>query len=111
MPTHQGVRRNKGIEFQQGFAPYCLRYPRQQHPLSICVPNTLAAQSLLQQAILSLEELNDDQLAPVDPARDDHQQECEQRWHGTYAARLPWTVVRINGHYALRQNSWDISVT
>jgi hypothetical protein len=51
----------------------------------------MIAQSLLQQAILSLEELNDDQLAPVDPARDDNQQECEQRWRGAHAKSLPHT--------------------
>ena len=91
MPLHQGIRRNKGIELQQGFAPYRLRFPRQQRPLSIGEPNTLATQSLLQQAILSLEEFNDDQLPPVNPARDDHQQECEQRWHRTHAKSLPRT--------------------
>jgi len=91
MPPHQGIRSNKGIQFQQGFAPYRLRFPCQQRPLSIGELNTLATQSLLQQAILGLEELNDDLLTPVNPARNDHQQECEQRSHGTHAKRLPQT--------------------
>ena len=90
MPPHKGIRRNKHIEFQQGFAPNCLRFPRQR-PLSIVEPNTLATQTLLRQAILSFEEFNDDQLAQVNPARDNHPQECEQRRHGTHAKSLPQT--------------------
>ena len=55
MPAHQGIRRDKGIEFQQSFTPYRLRFPRKQRPLSIGEPNALAAQPLLQQPILGLE--------------------------------------------------------
>ena len=73
MPTHQGIRSNKGTEVQQGFPPYHLRLPRKQRPLSICEPNALTAHSLLEQAILDLEELNDGELTAVDPARDGHQ--------------------------------------
>ena len=36
----------------------------------------------------------------MDPARDDHQQVCEKRRHGSHATSLPRSVARIIGHYA-----------
>ena len=94
MPPHQSIWRDKGIELEQRFTPNRLRFPRKQRPLSIAEPETLASQALLQQLILGLEEFDDDELAPMDPARDNHQQKCEER-HRTHARSLPWALARI----------------
>ena len=56
MPPHQGVWRDKGVEFKQSFTPYRLRFPCKQRPLSICESYALASQPLLKQPILDLKE-------------------------------------------------------
>jgi len=76
MPPHQSIWRNKTIELQQRFTPHRLRLPRKQRPLSIGEAYTLASQALLEQPILGLEELNENELTAMHPARDDHQQKC-----------------------------------
>ncbi|MDB5927468.1 MAG: hypothetical protein JWN13_6404 [Betaproteobacteria bacterium] len=95
MPPDQGIRRNEGIELQQRFTAHRLRLPRKRRPLNIGEPYALASEALLQQPILGLEELNQNELTTMHPTRDDHQQEYEQRWHGTHARSLPRDVVRI----------------
>ena len=72
MPPHQGIWRNNGIEFKQRFTTHRLRFPRKQRALSIGKPYALASQALLQQPILSLEELNENELTAMHPTRDDH---------------------------------------
>jgi hypothetical protein len=56
----------------------------------------------LSKPILSLKIFDDDELAPMDPARDDHQQVCEERRHGTHGTSPPRAVVRLNGHYGVK---------
>ena len=74
-----------GVEFQQGFSPYCLGLARQKSTLSIGEPDSLSLQPLLEQAILGLEEFDDEQLMPMDPARHHHQEKRQQRGHRTHA--------------------------
>ena len=44
------------------------------YTLSVAEPNSLAAQSVLWQAILGFKELNGDEMPAMDPAGDDQQQ-------------------------------------
>ena len=74
VPRHQGIGRDDGLEFPKDFAPHRLRLPSKQRALRVREPYALAPQPFLQQAILGLEELNDDELTAMDPARHDHQQ-------------------------------------
>jgi len=78
----KGIWRHERIEFQQRFTSRRLRVPRKQRPLSIREAYTLASQALLEQPNLGLELLNENELTAMDPTRDDHQQEWEQRRHG-----------------------------
>jgi len=52
---------------------------------------------------LGLEELNDARLMAVDPTRDSHQEERQQRWHRRYAeslSQLPFEFLDSTGAYA-----------
>ncbi len=82
------VSRETIVQFQQGLASDCLRFPREQHSFCVGEPNALAAQPIFEQSILGLKEFDDDQLLAVNPARQDHQQKREGRWHGTHAISL-----------------------
>ena len=73
----------------RGFAPHRLCLPREQRPFCVGKSNLIAAQPLLQRPILGLKELDDEQLAPMNPPRHHHQQECQQWRHGTHARSLP----------------------
>ena len=68
MPPQQRVRRHDRIQLQQCLAPDRLRLPREERTLGVGEPNALAAQLLLQEAILGLEEFNDNELVAMDPA-------------------------------------------
>ena len=74
MPPEQGIRKDYGVEFKQGLAPYRLGLARQKSTFSVGEPDSLFSQPLFEQAVSGLEKLDDKQLMPVDPARDDHQQ-------------------------------------
>src|SRR5437764_317790 len=49
MPPQQRIGRNDGVEFKQGFAPYRLGLARQKSTLSVCEPDSLSSQPLLEQ--------------------------------------------------------------
>jgi hypothetical protein len=56
----------------RAFAPYRLRLARQKSTLSIGESDSPSAQPLLEQSIFCREELNDDQLMAMNPARHHH---------------------------------------
>ena len=74
MPPEQGIRKDYGVEFKQGLAPYRLGLERQKSTLSVGEPDSLFSQPFFEQAVPGLKKLDDKQLMPVDPARHDHQQ-------------------------------------
>src|SRR5713226_5164146 len=43
MPPQQGIRRDYGVEFKQGFAPYRLGLARQKSTLSVGEPDSLSS--------------------------------------------------------------------
>ena len=47
MPPQQGIRRDYGVEFEQGFAPYRLGLARQKRTLSVGEPDSLSVQPFL----------------------------------------------------------------
>jgi len=59
--------------------PDRLGLSRQQRRFRVGKPDALSAQPLFQELILSLQELDNDQLVAIDPAGRDHQQKREQR--------------------------------
>jgi hypothetical protein len=69
MPPQQCIRRDDGFEFEQGLSSHRLGLARQKSPLSVGEPDSPATQSLLEQSILGLQELNDDQLMAMNLAR------------------------------------------
>src|SRR5437870_10032004 len=79
VPAQQSIGTNDRVQFEQGLASDCLRFPRQQRSLCIGEPDTLAAQPVFEQSILGLKEFNDDQLVAMNPTRQDH---------GTHATSL-----------------------
>ena len=81
MPPQQRIRRNDGVEFKQGFAPYRLGLARQKSPLSVGEPDSLSSQPFFEQLILGLEKLDDEQLMPMDPARHNYKQKRQQWRH------------------------------
>ena len=81
MPPQQGIRRDYGVEFKQGFAPYRLGLARQKSTLSVGEPDSLSSQPFFEQPILGLEKLDDEQLMPMDPARHNYQQKRQQWRH------------------------------
>src|SRR4029077_7548770 len=74
MPSQQRIRRDDGIELEQSLSPYGLGLARQQSPLSVGEVDAPPAQPLLEQSVLSLKELDDDQLMAMNPTSGDHQQ-------------------------------------
>jgi hypothetical protein len=68
MPPQKRGRRHDRVQFPQCLAPDCLRFPRKERSLGVGETNALAAQLLLQEAILGLEEFNDNELVAMDPA-------------------------------------------
>ena len=81
MPPEQGIRKDYGVEFKQGLAPYRLGLARQKSTLSVGEPDSLSSQPFFEQLILGLEKLDDEQLMPMDPARHNYQQKRQQWRH------------------------------
>ena len=77
MPPQQRIRRDDGVEFEQCLPPNGFGPAREQCPFRVGEPDSPSAQPLFEQPILGLQELDDEQLMPMDPARHDHQQKCE----------------------------------
>ena len=100
MPTHQRIRRDYGVEFKQGFASHCLGLARQKRALSVGESDPLSSQALFEQAILSLEKFDDEQLMAMDPAGHHHQQKRQQRWHRAHVSFYRRRLVRNFGHHA-----------
>ena len=75
MPSEQRVRRHDRVQLEKCLASDRLRFPRKKSPFSIGEPKPFASQLLFQQPILGLEEFDDRQLMPVNPARGHHEQE------------------------------------
>src|SRR5207245_11235669 len=88
VPAQQSIGTNDRVQFEQGLASDCLRFPRQQRSLCIGEPDTLAAQPVFEQPILGLKEFDDDQLVAMNPTTQHHQQKRENWWHGTHAISL-----------------------
>jgi len=72
MPPQQSVGSDYRVEFKQSLSPYGLGLARQKSTLSVGKPDSPSAQPLLEQSIFCLEELNDDQLMAMNPARHHH---------------------------------------
>ena len=68
MPPQQRVRRHDRVQFQQSLAPDCLCLTREERTFGIGEANAFTAQLLFQEAILGLEEFNDNELMAVNPA-------------------------------------------
>jgi hypothetical protein len=68
----QGVRRDYGVEFERCLSPYSLGLACQSS-LSIGEADSPSAEPVLEQSVLSLEEFDDDQLMPMNPASGDRQ--------------------------------------
>ena len=66
MPPQEGIRRDYGVEFELGFAPYRLSLARQKSPLSVAEPNSLSSQPFFEQAVLGPEKFDGEQLMPMD---------------------------------------------
>jgi hypothetical protein len=62
-----------GVEFEQRLSPYSLGLACQESPLSIGEADSPSTEPVLEQSVLSLEEFDDDQLMPTNPASGDHQ--------------------------------------
>jgi hypothetical protein len=93
-----GYPERLGIECEQGFSPYHLGLARQKstRTRSVGEPDSLAWQLLFEQAVLGLGKFDDEQLMPMDPPRDNHQQKRQQHSNG---APEPTTATR-------RSNLW-----
>ena len=66
MPPQQGIRRDYGVEFEWGFAPYRLGLARQKSTLSVGESDWRSSQPFFEQLILSLKKLDDEQLMAMD---------------------------------------------
>jgi hypothetical protein len=89
MPPHQSIGRHDRLPLQQRLAPDCLSLPSQQCPFRIGESNPLAAEPIFQRPVLSLQELNDEQLTSMDPTRHNGQEKRQQRRHRSHANSLP----------------------
>jgi hypothetical protein len=75
VPAQQSIGRNDRLQLQQGLASHYLGLSREQRSLSVGEPDSPSAQPILKQSVLSLKELDDDQLMAMNPTSGDHQQE------------------------------------
>jgi hypothetical protein len=103
MPTHKSIGRHDRLQLHRRLAPDRLSLPSQQCTLRINESDPLAAKPSVQHPTLRLEELDDDQLTSMNPARHNGQETS------TVAAPIPcrWFtvgVVRVYGQYALDGN-------
>ena len=72
---------------------------------------TSTAQFCFEQPVLSLKELDNDQLVPMHPARHDHQQERKQWWHRTHTVTLPIIRDGLNGHYGTARGHYKARIS
>ena len=90
VPSEQGIRRDQRADFRQQLAAEHLGLNGQPPPLVVAQENALLAQLFLVHLVLGPQVVNHLLLLPMDPARDDHQQQLpglEDQVHGSIHCR------------------------
>jgi hypothetical protein len=79
MPSQQRIRRDNGIELEQGLSTRGFGLPGQKGALCICEADAPSSEPVLEQSVLCLKEFDDDQLMTMNLSCGDHQQKRQQR--------------------------------
>jgi hypothetical protein len=75
MPPQQCIRRDDGVELEQGLSAHGFSLPRQESTLGVGKSDAPSSEPIFEQPVLSLNEFDDDQLMTMNPASGDHQKE------------------------------------
>ena len=81
VPAQQRVGRDDRVQFEARLTSNGLGFSRQQRPLGVSEPNPPPTQPLFEPPVLSLQEVDGNQLVAIDPASQNHQHERERGWH------------------------------